>query len=191
MIKRFDPIKNSVFSNIIDSIDSSLICPKYKQYGEAIEIDTWENIAYKMLRHKEMAESGFGFCISNYLELGYSKPLIVINLSNCSVANFTDRETGAIIMHELGHLLNIPVLDHVPTILDFFEGREYCVELADKIKKENLKRKEIYADSYAAQNGYGSELISTFHKQNQHFEQKIGFIEERIQNIEMGNSFIG
>jgi hypothetical protein len=33
MIKRFETIKNLVFSNIIDSIDSSLICPKYKQYG--------------------------------------------------------------------------------------------------------------------------------------------------------------
>jgi hypothetical protein len=36
-----------------------------------------------------------------------------------------------------------------------------------------------------------SELISTFHKQNQHFGQKISFMDERIQNIAIGNYFIG
>lgn len=50
---------------------------------------------------------------------------------------------------------------------------------------------EIFADAYANRHGYGKELISTFHKQNKNFEQKIGHCSPRIEKILNGEYFEG
>lgn len=192
MNKRFDIITDSVLSDIIDNIEASLKCPKFKEYNSFIDIDTWENIRHLMPRNKEVAEKGFGFCISNYYEFGEFKRIIIINMRNCRQLNFSENEITAIIYHELGHLLNEPELDRVPTIMDYFlNGIEYSEKIAEKVRTNNSIKMEIFADSYANQYGYGAELISTFNKQNQFFDQKIGYFEQRVEKINNNEIFEG
>lgn len=192
MNKRFDISTNSVLSGIIDHIEATLMCPKFREYSNLIDIDIWENIKHQMSHHKEVAEKGFGFCIPNFLEVGEFKRIIIINMNNCMRLNFTDREIAAIIYHELGHLLNKPELAIVPTIMDFtLYGIEYSEGIAEEVRNNNFKKMEIYADSYANQYGYGRELISTFDKQNQHFNQKISYFEARVEGISNNELFEG
>ncbi len=192
MNKRFDISTNPVLSGIVDHIEISLECPRFIQYSNFIDIDTWENIKNQMPNNKEVAEKGFGFCISNYYELGEFKRIIIINMNNCERLKFTVREITAIIYHELGHLLNKPELAKVPTIMDYFLYKtEYSEELAEEVRTNNSIKMEIFADSYANQYGYGVELVSTFHKQNQHFEQKIGYFEKRVEHINNKKCFDG
>lgn len=192
MNKRFNISNNSVLSGIIDHIEATSECPKFKKYSSLIDIDTWENIKYKMPNNKGIAEKGFGFCISSYYEFGKFTPIIVINTNNCSQVDFTEREIAAIIYHELGHLLNKPELAKVPTIMDYFlNGAEYSEDMAEGIRMNNAIKMEVFADSYASQHGYGDELISTFYKQNLHFEQKIGYLETRTERIKNKEHFQG
>lgn len=184
MNKRFDFNTDPLLAHIVNQTEETLSCPKFKEYSDQIDIDTWENIKLLMQRNKTVAESGFGFCITNFFELGEFKRIIIINMDNCKKANCTEREVTAILYHELGHLLNTPQLEPVPTIMDFFlYGNEYSADLAEGVRNKNSIKMEVYADSYANQYGYGSELISTFYKQNQYFEQKIGYFEQRLKEI--------
>jgi hypothetical protein len=50
---------------------------------------------------------------------------------------------------------------------------------------------EKYADSYANQFGYGTDLVSTFYKQNHLFNQKIEYFEERVESINKIEFFKG
>jgi hypothetical protein len=192
MNKRFDIEKDLQLSGIIDQIENTLKCPRFKKYSNFIDIDTWENVRQQMPHNKEVADNGFGFCITNFFESGKFKRIIVINTNNCRQALFTDREIAAIIYHELGHLLNNPVLDEVPTIMDLlYNGIEYSEAIAEDVRSRNSIKMEIYADSYANQFGYGTDLISTFHKQNQLFNQKIEYFEERVESINKNGFFKG
>jgi hypothetical protein len=187
MKKRYNTSNDLILNRIIDKIEQSTNCPKYKQLKDLIEIDTWQNIGYTMQRNKAIAEVGFGFCIPNYLEFGQTKAIIIINSQNCKKANFTESEFASIIYHELGHLLNYPELEIEP---DFaycmLHGFNYDKDYHNNVVELNNMKKEIYADSYAAKFGHGDALISTFHKQNLHFAQKIEFLEERINAIKNG-----
>lgn len=150
MNKRFDISTNTVLSGIIDHIEDSLKCPRFIQYRNFIDIDTWDNIKHQMPRNKEVAEKGFGFCITNYYELGEFKRIIIINMNNCERLKFTVREITAIIYHELGHLLNKPELAKVPTRKDYFLNEtEYSEDLAEEVRTNNLMKMEVFADSYA------------------------------------------
>ncbi len=192
MNKRFNPETNPVFARIIDNIESSLECSKFSEYESIIDIDTWENIKQKMTHNTKLAESGFGFCITNFYEFGDFKRLIVINMENCNRAEFNERETGAIILHELGHLLNFPELITEQNFLYCYTNAiPYNKVLDQEIKSKNQMSMEIYADSYANLNGYGIELMSTFEKQNIMFEQKIGYFEERVASINKKEFFEG
>ena len=145
-----------------------------------------------MPHNKEVGENGFGFCIPNFYELGEFKRIIVIDLSNCLKSDFTNREISSIIFHELGHLLNKPELDQEPTLLNhFLFGIEYCKDKVDEIRYKNSLKMELYSDSYATQLSYGSELLSTFYKQNLDLNQKIGFFEERVEGIKEIKIFEG
>jgi len=184
MIKKFDVKANSLLSDAIDQIEAVVVCPRFLWHGQIIDIDVWENVQDWMTDVKEVAEAGFGFCIPNYS--------IIINMDNCKKADFTEREFAALICHELGHILNHPELIREPTILDYgaFGGDEYNRNVA-QIRKLNALRNEVFADSYACQHGYKTELISTFHKQNRHFEQKIGLMDERVEAINSEELFEG
>lgn len=192
MIKRFNPEDYPDLDRIINDIESALECPKFMEFHGIIEIDTWENIKIKMPHNRKLAESGFGFCSPNFYEYGEYVRIIVINIVNCNLAQFTDREIAAIIFHELGHLLNEPKIIPKPTFIYCLEnGIDFTQENVQKTNEENNLNKEVYADSYANQHGHGEELISTFLKQNRHFDQKIGYLDERVQNINSKEYFNG
>lgn len=192
MIRRFNTYTFPLLSSIIDHIEATLDCPKFAAFSDKIEIDIWQNVKHQMPHNKEVAEKGFGYCITNYFESGEFKRIIIINLYNCNLAKFSDREIGAVILHELGHLLNNPELAKIPTIMDhFLYGIDYSPDIADKVRRQNDIKMETFADSYANQHGFGSDLISTFHKQNRQFEQKLGYLEERIKCIEKSEVFVG
>jgi hypothetical protein len=182
---RFSTETNPILAGIVNHIDTTLECSKFQEYKCLIDIDTWENIGFSMPHNKKIAENGFGFCITNYREYGELKRMIVINMENCKIASFTEREITAIIFHELGHLLNRPELTQEPTMLYCMKNEvNYNSILHEEIRTENAIQMEIFADSYANQHGYGDELVSTFHKQNRLFDQKIGYLDERLQNID-------
>ena len=184
MIRRFNSLIDHSLNRITEIIEQSTNCPKYTQFKDLIEIDTWQNIFQIMQRHKAIAESGFGFCITNYIEFDRTKPLIVINIENCRKADFTESEYAAIIYHELGHLLNHPELEIEPDwAFCMLRGLNYDKDYHNNVVELNNMKKEIYADSYATKFGHGDALISTFNKQNLHFAQKIEFLEERINAI--------
>ncbi len=192
MIKRYNTKNYPVLSRIIDEIEATLECTKFKEFHDIIEVDTWENIKVKMPHNSSLAEKGFGFCTPDFYEYGEFARIIVINIANCNLALFTEREIAAIIFHELGHLLNEPELIQEPSFLYCYtNGILYDKKLHDKIVDMNTMNMEVYADSYANQHGYGEELISTFHKQNIHFDQKIGYLGERVQNINSKEFFNG
>ena len=184
MNKRFNNENYPLFSTIIDNIESTLECSKFKEYTSLIDIDSWDNIKLEMQRNKKLAENGFGFCITNFHEFGEFKRLIVINIKNCNRADFNQREITSIILHELGHLLNASESKQEPDFFYCFTNNiKYKKTLHDEIKEKNAINNEIYADSYANLYGYGNELISTFNKQNELFEQKIGYLKERFKSI--------
>lgn len=192
MNKRFNSETNPDLLRIIDNIETTLKCLKFQEYKNVIDIDTWENINFKMPHNKQLAENGFGFCISNFHEYGDFKRIIVINMENCKRAGFNEREIASVVFHELGHLLNAPEEMQEPTLLYcYMKGINYSKALHDEIKIKNAMNNEIYADSYANLYGYGSELIMTFNKQNELFNQKIGYFDERVKNLENEEFFEG
>lgn len=192
MNKRFDPKISPMLSTVIDNIEATLKCPKFKKYRHLIDIDTWQNIENKMPRNENIAKKGFGFCISNFFEYGDFKRIIIINMEKCEKLNLTEGEIAAIVYHELGHLLNGPELTVEPSItfcvLNYIK---YDHKLYEEIRNDNSIKEEIFADSYANQNNYGVELISTFHKHNQHFDEKIGHFEIRVEKINSKELFSG
>ncbi|THD32245.1 MAG: hypothetical protein DI588_09135 [Flavobacterium johnsoniae] len=192
MNKRFDIQANQILSVIVDKIESTLKCPKFQEYSGLIEIDTWENIKLKMPHNRNIAEMGFGFCISNFCELGNFKRIVIINMENCNQLNLTEDEISAIILHELGHLLNDPEPTQVPTYMHCLTHEiTYDKHLEEDIRINNMMQKEIFADSYANHNGYGIELIASFNKYNEHFDNKIGFHDIRVKKIESKELFEG
>lgn len=192
MLKRFNPNKDIRLESIVDQIVSSLNCSKFSQNRHLIEIDAWDNIKGIMPHNKEVAEAGFGFCIPNFREYGKLKWLIVINVANCIKAELSDKEIAAIIVHELGHLLNYPKLLPVPTFSFCMErGINFDAALLDEIKKHNESKIEVYADAYANQHGYGKELITSFEKQNEVYSQKVNYLEARIKSIKNNEKLDG
>lgn len=184
MIQSFDPKANPILSSVIDSIDTSLQCSRYRQIASRIEIYLPGDEVIKVRENKELAEKGFGTCLINSNGFGNWNVFIIINMKNCIKANLTEREIAAVVVHELGHILNVPELKEEPTYeYCFINGIEFKWELLEEVRTANRMAIEIFADSYAIKHGYGKELISTFKKQNKNFEQKIRFCVNRIEKI--------
>ncbi|MFY7937927.1 MAG: hypothetical protein ACOVOQ_11155 [Flavobacterium sp.] len=181
---KFSQIDYPLLANVINNINETLICPKFKEHSTLIEIDTWENVKQVMATSKNVAEKGFAFCISNYFDNGVFKRIIIINSENCDLLDLSEREITAIIYHELGHLLNSFEFVEEPTIMFCMKnGVEYNKTLHEEIHKNNSIQNEVFADSYANQYGYGLELISSFNKHNAHFDDEIGHFEIRVERI--------
>ncbi len=184
MIINFSQIDFPLLTNVINNINETLACPKFQEHSALIEIDTWENVKQVMKTSKNVAEKGFAFCISNYCDSGVFKRIIIINLENCDLLELSEREITAIIYHELGHLLNSFEFIEEPTIMYCLKnGIEYNITSYEEIHTNNSTQNELYADSYANQYGYGLELISTFIKYNEHFDDEIGHFETRVKGI--------
>lgn len=184
MIKRFDTTANPLLSSVIDSIENSLLCPKYKEVTNRIAVHPLVDGTYNIRENKLMAEKGFGNCLIKSYDLTNWYVSIIINTKNCINAKLTEREIAAVVLHELGHILNEPELQVEPTFeYCFVHGIHFNREVLNEVQESNSKTMEIFADSYANKYGYGKELISTFHKQDKNFEQKIGYSSIRIETI--------
>lgn len=44
MNKKFSIRDNAILSDIVDQIDATLACPKFREFSNQIDIDTWDNI---------------------------------------------------------------------------------------------------------------------------------------------------
>lgn len=169
---------------MIDSIENSLQCSKYNQVANRIEIYLPGDVTFKVRENRELAEKGFGICLIKSYDNGSWDVSIIVDMKNCTQANLTEREIAAVVFHELGHILNEPELQDEPTFdFCFIHGIQFSREVPDYVRGSNCMTMEIFADSYANRHGYGKELISTFHKQNKNFEQKIGYCSTRIEKI--------
>lgn len=184
MNKRFDQNLMQNLSAAIDQIEAEVACAKFKEYGKIIDIDSWENIQGQMQHNRTVADEGFGFCISNFFENGDWKRVIVINMENCNRLDLTQDEIVAVILHELGHLLNSPEFAPEPNLMDCLRnGLPFDLNERDTVRIASATLNEVYADSYANVHGYGAELLSTFKKYNDHFNKPVGYFEERAAKI--------
>lgn len=184
MVKRFDIKSNPILSSVIDDIDNSLDCSRYKQVANKIEVYPLSEGVFGLDENRILAEKGFGNClIKSYNGVDYYVS-IILNTQKCEEADLTEREIAAVVLHELGHILNEPELRVEPTFeYCFINGISFDRKVLNEIKESNSIAMETYADSYANKHGFGKELISTFHKQNENFEQKIGYSSIRIKKI--------
>jgi hypothetical protein len=189
---KFSQTDLPILSNIVNSINEDLNCPKFQEYSDQIEIDIWENVKEVMANNKNIAEKGFAFCISNFFDNGIFKRIIIVNTENCDLVDLSERERAAVIYHELGHLLNSPEFIEEPTVIHCMKnGIEYNKNLHDEIRENNSIQNETFADSYANQYGYGQELISSFNKHNEHFDEQLGYFEIRVEKIINNELFEG
>jgi|SRR5690606_12474099 len=184
MVKKFDIAAKPLLSSVIDSIESSLQCAKYYQEMNRIQICTMDDIIFQGKENKELAEKGFGAClVKSYGPCSWDV-CIVINIDNCTKANLTEREIAAVILHELGHILNEPELKEVPTFeFCFIHGIQFSKEVQKQVWESNSLTMEVFADAYANRHGFGKELISTFHKQDNNSDQKVKYASTRIDKI--------
>ncbi|WP_214072649.1 hypothetical protein [Mucilaginibacter sp. dw_454] len=91
--------------------------------------------------------------------------LIVIDDDLIRAANLTDEEAEAVVVHELGHVLNMYEVKHVPNPLDSVCTQiPYDPNVAAKVNAENNLNKELYADNYAHQTGWKLSLLRSFEK---------------------------
>lgn len=184
MIKKFDTRINPILSSVIDNIETSLQCSKYNQVADRIPVCLPDDVKFKKAENKELAAKGFGTCLIRYHDVGIWEVIIIIDMRNCTKANLTEREIAAVVFHELGHILNEPELRDEPTFeYCFIHGLQFDREVLKVVQESNCMKMEIFADSYANRHGYADELISTFHKQNENFEQKIGYCATRIEKM--------
>lgn len=90
--------------------------------------------------------------------------LIILNDQECNRLKLSDREKAAVILHELGHILNRhPELDSVLTL-------EQCLEQSVNYQQEQEKKKrisnedEFYADQLPVSHGFKDEIVSCLDK---------------------------
>ncbi|MBX2896845.1 MAG: hypothetical protein KF763_15470 [Cyclobacteriaceae bacterium] len=184
MIKKFNAVNNEL-TDVIYSLITSLQCEKYRQVADRIEFCLPDAAIFKKRDDKEIVEKGFGSCLLKSYGIDNWEVSIIVNIKNCQQAKLTPREITAVILHELGHILNVPDLPDEPTFeFCFIHGIPFDHALLEQVQESNNLAREMYADSYAMQHGYGAELITTFHRQNENFDQKIGFCQQRIEQIQ-------
>lgn len=194
MIKFFSEAEQPLIFQLVDEIHELLMeqCPKYSENNESIHITTLEEIRPHMPNLAQALENGFGYSISDHPRNGAKIRIIVINTVKCLEADITPNEYKALILHELGHLLNWhePVL--VPNHFYCFVNKiAYSQEAHEEAQIMNLLNNEKYADYYAKQFGYGEDLISSFNKHTLHFEEPFRFYDVRVESIENEEQYNG
>lgn len=194
MIKLFTEEEQPILFQIVDEIHEMLMqrCPRYNEFNETIHITTLNEMRPHMPNLSPVLESGFGYNISNHPRNGTLIRIIVINTEKCINAEITPNEYKALILHELGHLLNfiepIPVPNHYYCLINRIA---YTQEAHAEAQKINSINNEIYADYYAKQFGYGETLISSFDKHIVHFEEPFEFYDIRVESIENEEEYNG
>jgi len=178
MIKLFTEDEQPELFQIVDEIHDLLMeqCPHYNDFNGTIYITTLNEMRPHMEALSIALENGFGYSISNHPRNGTKIRIIVINTEKCIDVKITPNEYMALILYELGHLLNwqepVSVPNHYYCIVN---NLTYSKEAHTEAQNINSVNNEIYADYYAKQFGYGEALISSFDKHNLHFEEPFGF----------------
>ncbi len=112
---------------------------------------------------------------------------IILNMKVCQKASFSNAEMEAVIMHELGHILN-ECEEQEYSLAQFITTREpysKYLELKIQLKIEYARNKEFFADAYASVHGCTKELISSMKKYlNQDFSKNKDLFKLRIERLE-------
>ncbi|WP_159727115.1 hypothetical protein [Sphingobacterium sp. 18053] len=107
----------------------------------------------------------------NYCRDGKPTHLICINYSLCEELGFTMPELEAIVMHEIGHVLNMYEIQEISefpnrdtdSTANTDSVREFLRQ-NQSIQQQNELNRELYADDFVRQNGYILPLIETMEK---------------------------
>lgn len=128
----------------------------------------------------------------SYEHEGTPVHLIVFNDKECTRLNLSDREKVAVVLHELGHILNRhPDLDSILTMRQCLE-QEVNFEQEQKRKKYLCEMDEHFADQYPKNYGFKEELISCLEKsllskeyitQHSELKQRIKFINSNTDPL--------
>ncbi len=127
----------------------------------------------------------FGTSQNNYTHQNKNGYLIIINNELCKKINLSKKEVTAILLHELGHILNYYVEERIPTPMELFtigQNKSY----QDLIRDNNILSKEFYADYYAKKYGYGEHLINVLERINNNTK-----VEARINKLKSSEEFTG
>ncbi|MFM1771932.1 MAG: hypothetical protein RLZZ71_1074 [Bacteroidota bacterium] len=166
-------------------------CLKYRDIRHTIFIATWLQMKDRFSYWRNVIERGFAFS-THYLHNSDYLRLIIINEENCNAANLDNEVLKAIMLHELGHLLNHPPLEVEPNNLYCIQNKiPYCREEHQRIAQLNNLKKEIYTDAYAKQHGYTDTTLGGFAKYNVLFQTNVGTYAERVEAINSNEQYIG
>jgi hypothetical protein len=159
MVKKFAISTEPILSRVIDTLDASLNCLKYRSLGSRIDVVLANEAVFQESKNRELAGRGFGTSLFRVFTRNYWEVAIVIHMGNCRHANLSEREVAALVLHELGHILNAPEFLVEPTFeFCYMNGIHYSRELLEEIREANALQSEIFADAYAGRHGYGSEI---------------------------------
>lgn len=194
MRKLFAEADFPILNNAVDELNIFLLenCTKFREANETIYVAEWNDVRHNLPALANIVNSGFAYNSSNYPYEGSLVRLIIINTETCFNAQLIINEYKAIILHELGHLLNFPTLTPVPNVM-------YCRRLNIDYNRENELNtnrsnailNETFADAYAKNFNYQTFLLSTFIKQHIHFGENVGFLNERLNSIISDVELIG
>lgn len=192
MKKLFEHSDSPLLFEVVDELNNELTkCSKYLENHQSIYIALKGKINYNEFI-SGIIEEGYAVCINNYLFENDRIRLIIVNYDACFKSEISKEEYKAIIIHELGHFLNSPIFEEVPSVLYCLKNKiSFDLNKIDEIKKLNSQKNEIYADYYAKSFDYGTHLINTFIKYEKHFGKNVGCCELRIEKINSEEVFIG
>ncbi|WP_291132625.1 hypothetical protein [Flavobacterium sp. UBA7682] len=193
MVKIFNEADNPELSEIIDDVHELLIlqCQRYIEFHNTIHITTWDEAHHRMPNYVGIADVSFGFGISNHYYRGNPHRFIIINWVKCTDAEIEPNEYKAIIMHELGHLLNSPDFLAEPDIIYCMKNKlPYDKDTHQQVRNSNALNNELYADSYAVLFGYGASLLTSIEKYNAIY-RVIEYYDERVRSINNNVQLIG
>jgi hypothetical protein len=149
-------------------------CPYFSEVRDAVYVvvDTEKSKLQTKLQESSSLSDGFAHVESNYYLREEDKnvfvTLIVLYHQNCIRTGLTEDEIAAVILHELGHLINDSTDEPVPSVMDSIRtGQPFDPDAAARIKDQNALARECYADHYARMHGFGNEVANALMKHYQ------------------------
>jgi hypothetical protein len=135
---------------------------------------------------KNDIDKGLGYIINNFkhneIEENHLCHLVILNSKLIKDLGLSEDEFFAVILHELGHIYNLPKYDPP----HFTENYPEYISSLIKYKEEHKKNEEIFADYFVVQQGYKNELIkahikfmnSEYCKSKEDFKQRISVLKK-------------
>lgn len=178
-------------ANLIDSVHDKL------SKSSLAYQDSWKFFSYvssEDIRNLDPAPKlidihGPALLQLNYFRGGKPTHLICVNYSLCEELGFTMPELEAIVMHEIGHVLNMYEIQEISefpnrdtdSTVNTDSVREFLRQ-NQLIKQQNELNRELYADDFVRQNGYILPLIETMEKYlGSNSTQNEELMKERIE----------